>query len=83
MNLRGVKMGTQVSNVFTVAKLFPLLILVGGGLFFIQVHGSPVPTVAESCPAGAWLSAVLLLIYAFTGLRGCTDSGRRSQESGS
>jgi amino acid transporter len=67
VNVRGVKMGTQVSNVFTVAKLFPLLILVGGGLFFIHVHGSPVPAVAESYPAGAWLSAVLLLIYAFSG----------------
>lgn len=67
VNVRGVKMGTQVSNVFTVAKLFPLLILVGGGLFFIHAHGSPVPAVTESYPAGAWLSAVLLLIYAFSG----------------
>lgn len=67
VNVRGVRTGTWVSNVSTIAKLMPLLILIAGGLFVIYVHGSPVPVVAESYPAGAWLNTVLLLIYAFSG----------------
>ena len=67
INIRGVKMGAQVSNFFTAAKILPLLILVAAGLWFLHSSGSPVPSVVESHPAGNWLSAVLLLIYAFTG----------------
>jgi basic amino acid/polyamine antiporter, APA family len=67
VNVRGVKMGTRVSNFFTVAKLLPLVILVVGGLVFIHVHGSPVPPMVESHPAGAWLNAVLLLVFAYSG----------------
>jgi hypothetical protein len=44
-----------------------LLLLVVGGFLFIYVHGSPVPPVAESHPAGAWMNAVLLLIFAYGG----------------
>ncbi|HST13157.1 MAG TPA: amino acid permease [Terriglobales bacterium] len=67
INIRGVNGGTRVSNVFTIAKVLPLLILVAGGFLFLHLHGSPVPPITESHPAGAWLNAVLLLIYAFTG----------------
>jgi APA family basic amino acid/polyamine antiporter len=67
VNIRGVKMGTRVSNFFTVAKLLPLGILMVGGLVFIHIHGSPVLQVAESHPAGAWMNAVLLLIFAHAG----------------
>ena len=67
VNIRGVKMGTWVSNFFTVAKLLPLGILLVGGLAFIGVHGTPVVRVAESHPAGAWMNAVLLLVFAYAG----------------
>jgi amino acid transporter len=67
VNIRGVKMGTRVSNFLTVAKLLPLVILVVGGLVFISLHGSPVPPVAESHPAGAWVNAVLLIMFAYGG----------------
>ncbi len=67
INIRGISMGTRVSNVLTVAKLLPLVLFVAGGLFFIGLHGSPVPVNAESHPTGTWLRTVLLLIYAFTG----------------
>jgi APA family basic amino acid/polyamine antiporter len=66
-NIRGVKTGTWLSNFFTIAKLLPLLILVVGGFLFIFVNGSPVPPVAESHPVGAWMNAVLLLIFAYGG----------------
>lgn len=66
-NIRGVKTGARVSDFLTVAKLLPLFLLVAGGLIFIRVHGSPALLTSESHPTGAWLSAVLLLVYAFTG----------------
>lgn len=67
VNIRGVKIGAHFSNFFTVAKLLPLVILVVGGLVSIHSHGSPVRQVAESHPAGAWMTAVLLLIFAYGG----------------
>jgi basic amino acid/polyamine antiporter, APA family len=67
INIRGVRMGTRISNLLTVAKLLPLLLLIAGGLFFIRLHGSPVSVTSESHLTGAWLRTVLLLIYAFTG----------------
>ncbi|HEV7514362.1 MAG TPA: APC family permease [Candidatus Acidoferrum sp.] len=66
INIRGVKMGTRVSNFFTIAKLTPLVVLVAAGLLFIHRQGSPVPAV-ESHPVGVWMNAVLLLVYAFSG----------------
>ncbi len=66
-NIRGVKMATRVSNFFTVAKLLPLVILVVGGLLFMYRHGSPIPPLAVSHPIGAWMSAVLLLVFAYSG----------------
>jgi APA family basic amino acid/polyamine antiporter len=67
VNIRGVNAGARVSDFLTVAKLLPLFLLVAGGLIFILFHDSPVLLTSESHPTGAWLSAVLLLIYAFTG----------------
>jgi APA family basic amino acid/polyamine antiporter len=67
INIRGVKMGTRVSNFLTVAKLLPLAILVVGGLIAIHIHGSPVPPLAESHSTGTWVKAVLLLIFAYGG----------------
>jgi APA family basic amino acid/polyamine antiporter len=67
INIRGVQMGTSVSNLFTVAKLVPLFILVMAGLLFIHFHGGSVPVLVDHHRASDWLSAVLLLIYAFTG----------------
>jgi amino acid transporter len=65
---------------FTIGKLVPLLILVVAGLFFIHSHGSPVLRVPASHPAGAWLSAVLLLIYAFTGFESALIPGGEVNE---
>src|SRR6202049_4587568 len=63
INIRGVRIGTRISNLLTVAKLLPLLLLIAGGLFFIRLHGSPVSVTSESHPTGAWLRTVLLLLY--------------------
>jgi amino acid transporter len=42
LNIRGVKMGTLVSNLFTIAKLVPLLIFVAAGLFLCTSAALPV-----------------------------------------
>jgi basic amino acid/polyamine antiporter, APA family len=67
INIRGISFGTKINNIFTVAKLLPLLILVVAGLVYLGLHGRQFPGGPESHPIGDWLSTVLLLVYAFTG----------------
>jgi len=64
VNYRGVRSGTTTSNVFTVAKLLPLLIFICLGLVFLARSSPPQP----SEPASAdWLKSVLLLVFAYGG----------------
>jgi amino acid transporter len=67
INLRGVRAGAQVSNVFTIAKLIPLLgMAVAGAVYLVAGHGiatTPAPAVGGS----TWLKAVLLLVFAYGG----------------
>jgi len=72
VNLVGVRNATVVGNVFTVAKLLPLLLFVGVGLFFIQRGNFTLPA---RPPFGEFSASVLLLIYAFTGFEMATISG--------
>jgi basic amino acid/polyamine antiporter, APA family len=67
VNYRGVRAGTTVSNIFTIAKLAPLLgvILVGAGYFFAG-HQVSQPT-PSSGGASGWLKAALLLVFAYGG----------------
>jgi len=70
VNYRGVKPGAQVSNVFTVAKLVPLLVVILAGVVYVASgHGT---TFTMSAPTGLklWLQAVLLLIFAYGGFEG-------------
>jgi amino acid transporter len=64
VNYRGVVRGVQFSSVFAVAKLLPLAVFIGVGLFFV---GQATPTEVAAPTAGAWLEAVLVLIFAFGG----------------
>jgi len=68
INVRGVRAGTQVSNVFTAAKLVPLFAVIGWGLFVLHSH--PVatsPGAPAAVTASQWLKAVLLLVFAYGG----------------
>jgi basic amino acid/polyamine antiporter, APA family len=67
VNYRGVRAGARQSNLFAVAKLVPLLLFIAAGLFFI--HGGNF-SVHSPAPAGTWLEAVLLLVFAFGGFEG-------------
>src|SRR5258708_6526265 len=66
INYRGVRMGTHVSNAFTVAKLLPLCLVCVAGAFYLITHGA-VPA-AKIIPDGkAWLHAFVLLVFAYGG----------------
>ena len=64
VNVRGVRQAATFNNVFTLGKLLPLLLLVIGGSFFIDPrHTRP----RARRRTRGFSSAVLLLVFAFTG----------------
>ena len=66
INYRGVRVGTHVSDTFTVAKLLPLGLVCVAGAFYLVAHGA-VPA-AKVIPDGkAWLHALVLLVFAYGG----------------
>ncbi len=67
INVRGVKMGTGVSNGFTAVKIMVLASFVAGGGIFVALHGMPEQLSFQNHGADSWLKGVLLVIFAFTG----------------
>jgi amino acid transporter len=65
VNLRGVTLGVQLNSIATAAKLFPLVLVAIGGLFFINVDNL---RVAAMPAAGDVARTSLLLIFAFAGI---------------
>ena len=64
VNLVGVRTTAAVTNVFTVGKLIPLLLLVAVGAFFVNPQSY---SFAVAPSYGSFSTAVLLLVYAYTG----------------
>lgn len=64
VNVLGIRPSAVTSNVFTIAKLIPLLLFIGVGVFFIDPQSYSF-TAAPS--AGDFSTTVLLLVFAFTG----------------
>jgi APA family basic amino acid/polyamine antiporter len=67
INYRGVRASTQVSNVFTVAKLVPLfLVAIAGSVYLVAGHKTTalLSTVASGSD---WQRAALLLVFAYGG----------------
>jgi amino acid transporter len=64
INIRGVKSGARVSDVFAVAKLVPIAIFVGIGVWAV---GPQVQVGGTDATSGDWLQAVLTLVFAFGG----------------
>jgi len=70
INARGARQGTAVSNVFTVAKILPLLMVISAGAAVTIIHPAifnPTTGAAGTMPASAWLRAMVLLIFAYGG----------------
>jgi amino acid transporter len=68
INFRGVRAGTQVSNVFTAAKLVPLFLVAAVGMFYLLAGRIiEVATLPVAVGGKAWLQAMLLLVFAYGG----------------
>jgi amino acid transporter len=69
VNFFGVGMGAGQSNLFIVAKLLALAIFIAAGaVFLLSSRGNPAPAQLPVVGGtGAWLEAVLLLVYAYGG----------------
>jgi len=66
VNARGARQGAVVSNVFTVAKILPLLMVVSAGAVFTILR--PVPwNGAYEYPASSWMKAIMLLFFFYGG----------------
>src|ERR1051325_2963571 len=65
INIRGVREGAGAVTVITFAKLLPLLLFIGVGIFFIHPTHLRWPTWPRSKSVG---DAVILLIFAFVGI---------------
>ncbi len=73
INIRGVRIGSGVVQTVTAAKLIPLLILVGVGLFAINAGNLTWPGMP---PAGEVARTSVILIFAFIGIESAlTPSG--------
>lgn len=69
INYLGVRDAAVTSNVFMVAKLLPLIAFIAAGLFFL----TPANFTLGAAPSyGSFSTAVLLLVYAFTGFENAT-----------
>ena len=66
VNLRGVRAGAQVSNVTTLAKLIPLIVVAVAGIVYL-LAGHRLPVAPGATNTHAWLKATLLLIFAYGG----------------
>lgn len=66
VNVRGTRQGAIVSNVFTIAKILPLLLVISAGAAISLFH--PVPwSGSESFPVHSWMKAIFVLIFAYGG----------------
>jgi basic amino acid/polyamine antiporter, APA family len=68
INICGVRGGTQVSNLFTAAKLIPLFAVIFLGLFVLANHHWQLASTSMAAPStNQWMKAVLLLVFAYGG----------------
>jgi len=68
INIRGVRGGTEISNVFTAAKVVPLFAVIILGLFVLHMHRWTIASASVAAPsADHWLKAMLLLVFAYGG----------------
>lgn len=67
INIRGVRGGTRISNLFTAAKLVPLFAVIVLGIVVFAKQRWLMAVPSGSFPAGKWMTAVLLLVFAYGG----------------
>ena len=68
VNIRGIRSGARVNNVFAAAKLVPLGIFIATGVYFLLRSSATIEAPLPAPPAAAdWMSALLLLVFAYGG----------------
>ena len=72
INIRGVRIGSNVVQTVTVAKLAPILILIAAGIFAIKSSNLVWPGMPSAADTAR---AVLLLIFAFMGVESALIAG--------
>jgi APA family basic amino acid/polyamine antiporter len=65
VNIRGIEQGTRLVMIASVAKLLPLLVFVGVGVFFIEPDHL---AMTDAPPAADLARAAMILIFAFMGV---------------
>ena len=73
VNILGIKSGAAANNLFTVAKLAPLIFFAIAGGAFVLLRHPPVQAqvqAAPSYPARNWFEAVIVLTFPFGGFEG-------------
>ena len=76
VNVRGVKAGERLYIFNTLAKLVPLLLLVGAGLFVINIEYLAIPEWPSAASIGA---STILLFYAFNGAESALNASGEIQ----
>jgi APA family basic amino acid/polyamine antiporter len=79
INWIGVRHAARVGDVFTIAKLIPLLLFVGVGVWFIDPGRVDFST-APMPPTASFSAAVLLLVFAFTGFESAVVPAGESRD---
>jgi len=64
VNVRGVKSGTRVSDLFTLSKLVPIVIFIAAGLALV---GGNIRVGPSGASGTDWLQAMLVLLFAYGG----------------
>ena len=66
INILGVRHGTSASNVLTIAKILPLLMVILAGAALTIFHHASM-SAAEPVAGSVWLKAMLVLVFAYGG----------------
>jgi APA family basic amino acid/polyamine antiporter len=68
INIRGVRGGARVSNIFTAAKLLPLFSVIVLGLIVLANHHWLIASASGPLPdTSQWMKSILLLVFAYGG----------------
>ena len=67
INVRGVRQGTTANNVFTVAKILPLLVVIIAGGAMIASRPAAVSPETLHVGSSSWLKATVLMAFLFGG----------------
>jgi basic amino acid/polyamine antiporter, APA family len=68
INIRGVRGGAQISNLFTAAKLIPLFaVILLGGFVLANHHWQLASAPSGVSRSSQWMKAILLLVFAYGG----------------